>query len=45
MRWSSESIAYGGFGAYDIVVDEHWRVPGRSATVLAPTERPDGGTG
>jgi maltooligosyltrehalose trehalohydrolase len=44
MRWSSESTAYGGFGAYDIVMDDQWRIPGRSATVLAPTERHDGGT-
>ena len=42
MRWSSESLAYGGFGAYDIVQDGEWRVPGRSATVLAPMERRDG---
>jgi maltooligosyltrehalose trehalohydrolase len=42
MRWSSESVAYGGFGAYDIVKDGQWRVPGRSATVLAPTEKRNG---
>jgi maltooligosyltrehalose trehalohydrolase len=41
-RWSTEAIAYGGFGAYEIVTDKGWRVPGRSATVLAPTERRDG---
>ena len=37
-RWSSDAIAYGGFGAYEIVTDAGWRIPGRSATVLAPTE-------
>lgn len=42
MRWSSESLAYGGFGAYDVVTDAGWRVPGRSAAVLAPMERRDG---
>jgi maltooligosyltrehalose trehalohydrolase len=44
MRWSSESLAYGGFGAYDIVMDDRWRIPGRSATVLAPAEKRDGRT-
>jgi maltooligosyltrehalose trehalohydrolase len=44
MRWSSESLAYGGYGAYDIVKDEQWRVPGRSATVLAPAEKRNGGS-
>lgn len=40
-RWSSEAVVYGGFGAYDVVTDAGWRVPGRSATVLAPMERRD----
>ncbi len=41
-RWSSEAVVYGGFGAYDVVTDAGWRVPGRSATVLAPMEERDG---
>ena len=36
LRWSSEDPAYGGAGAPDVVTDEGWRIPGHSATVLAP---------
>jgi maltooligosyltrehalose trehalohydrolase len=36
MRWSSEDPAYGGTGAGDVVTEEGWRIPGHSATVLAP---------
>jgi maltooligosyltrehalose trehalohydrolase len=42
-RWSSESTAYGGCGAYEVATPEGWRIPGHSATVLAPVKRPDGG--
>jgi maltooligosyltrehalose trehalohydrolase len=42
MRWSSQAGAYGGYGAYDIVTADGWRIPGHSATVLAPVERCDG---
>ena len=37
-RWSSEHPAYGGAGPYPIVTSKGWRVPGHSATVLAPVE-------
>jgi len=36
LRWSSEDPAYGGVGAPDVVTEEGWRIPGHSATVLAP---------
>ena len=36
VRWSSESPRYGGLGAPDVVTDDGWRIPGQSATVLAP---------
>jgi maltooligosyltrehalose trehalohydrolase len=39
MRWSSEDPAYGGVGAPDVVTEEGWRIPGHSATVLAPRPR------
>jgi maltooligosyltrehalose trehalohydrolase len=42
MRWSSEHIAYGGVGSYPVVTPDGWRVPGHSATVLAPVEADDG---
>ena len=34
--WSSEHPDYGGFGVTEIVTGEGWRIPGHSATVLAP---------
>jgi maltooligosyltrehalose trehalohydrolase len=40
MRWSSGHVRYGGTGAYDIVTTDGWRIPGQSATVLAPARRP-----
>jgi maltooligosyltrehalose trehalohydrolase len=39
VRWSSEHPDYGGFGVPEIVTDEGWRIPGHSATVLAPAPR------
>jgi maltooligosyltrehalose trehalohydrolase len=39
VRWSSEDPAYGGTGAADVVTEEGWRIPGHSATVLAPLSR------
>lgn len=36
MRWSSAHVRYGGTGVYDIVTRDGWRIPGQSATVLAP---------
>jgi maltooligosyltrehalose trehalohydrolase len=36
MRWSSEHVRYGGTGAYEILTGGGWRIPGQSATVLAP---------
>jgi maltooligosyltrehalose trehalohydrolase len=36
-RWSSEHVRYGGAGAFDIVTADGWRIPGHSATVLAPS--------
>jgi len=36
MRWSSEHVRYGGSGAYEIATADGWRIPGQSATVLAP---------
>jgi maltooligosyltrehalose trehalohydrolase len=40
-RWSSEHVRYGGTGAYDIVTEDGWRIPGQSAIVLAPARRRD----
>ena len=42
-RWSSEHVRYGGAGVCDIVPADGWRIPGHSATVLAPEELRDGG--
>jgi maltooligosyltrehalose trehalohydrolase len=39
VRWSSEDPAYGGTGAPDVVTEDGWRIPGQSATVLAPCPR------
>jgi len=39
LRWSSEDPAYGGVGAPDVVTEAGWRIPGHSATVLAPRSR------
>jgi maltooligosyltrehalose trehalohydrolase len=36
VRWSSEDPRYGGVGAPEIVTADGWRIPARSATVLAP---------
>lgn len=44
MRWSSEDPAYGGLGASPVVTTNGWRVPGHSATVLAPVEALDART-
>jgi maltooligosyltrehalose trehalohydrolase len=41
LRWSSEDPAYGGVGAPDVVTREGWRIPGHSATVLAPRLQTD----
>jgi maltooligosyltrehalose trehalohydrolase len=42
--WSSEDPRYDGGGTYELETpDEGWRVPGESATALAPRPRPDGG--
>jgi maltooligosyltrehalose trehalohydrolase len=35
-QWSSEHPDYGGAGASPLVTPEGWRIPGHSATVLAP---------
>jgi maltooligosyltrehalose trehalohydrolase len=35
-RWSSEDPRYGGVGAPEVVTADGWRIPGHSATVLAP---------
>ena len=40
-KWSTESLAYGGSGAYPIVTADGWRIPAHSATVLAPIEAHD----
>jgi maltooligosyltrehalose trehalohydrolase len=44
VRWSSEDLIYAGTGIPPIVTADGWRVPGHSATVLAPTQPgdPDG---
>ncbi|HEV8062055.1 MAG TPA: malto-oligosyltrehalose trehalohydrolase [Gemmataceae bacterium] len=34
--WSSEELCYGGCGAPPLETEENWRIPGESATVLAP---------
>jgi len=36
VRWSSEDPAYGGLGTPNLWVRGCWRIPGESATVLAP---------
>jgi maltooligosyltrehalose trehalohydrolase len=41
VRWSSEDVAYGGVGVPPIVTTDGWRIPGHSATVLAPTHPGD----
>jgi maltooligosyltrehalose trehalohydrolase len=41
MRWSSEHPDYGGLGCPQIVTADGWRIPGHSATVLAPSFPPD----
>ena len=38
VRWSSEHPDYGGVGTYEIATRDGWRIPGQSATVLAPVE-------
>lgn len=40
VRWSSEHVRYGGAGAHEVATADGWRIPGESATVLAPTEVP-----
>jgi maltooligosyltrehalose trehalohydrolase len=46
VRWSSEELVYGGVGLPPVVSGEGWRIPGHSATVLAPIRfgDRDGGT-
>ncbi len=39
LRWSSETIGYGGTGTADLVTDDGWVLPGEAALVLAPAER------
>jgi maltooligosyltrehalose trehalohydrolase len=34
--WTSEAMCYGGCGAPPLDTDDNWRIPGESATVLAP---------
>jgi maltooligosyltrehalose trehalohydrolase len=41
VRWSSEDLGYGGAGVPPIVTSDGWRIPGHSATVLAPTHSGD----
>jgi 1,4-alpha-glucan branching enzyme len=38
-HWSSEHVRYGGTGAHEIVTADGWRIPGQSATLLAPARR------
>ena len=42
VRWSSEHPDYGGGGTSDVVSPDGWRIPGHSATVLAPVETTHG---
>ena len=37
VRWSSEGLVYGGVGVPPVVSGDGWRIPGHSATVLAPS--------
>jgi len=37
--WSSEAPQYGGSGTAPLDTVENWRIPGQSATVLAPVDR------
>jgi maltooligosyltrehalose trehalohydrolase len=37
VEWSSEQPTYGGVGVADLWPEGRWRIPGESATVLAPT--------
>jgi hypothetical protein len=37
MLWSSEAIAYGGYGAPPFEPDKAWLIPGEAAMVLAST--------
>jgi maltooligosyltrehalose trehalohydrolase len=39
VAWSTEEIRYGGCGISPIDTEENWRIPGESATVLAPKNR------
>jgi maltooligosyltrehalose trehalohydrolase len=39
LRWSSESVRYGGQGTAPIHPDREWHVPGETAVVLASRER------
>jgi maltooligosyltrehalose trehalohydrolase len=41
VRWSSEDLIYGGVGIPPIVTADGWRIPGHSATVLAPIHSGD----
>jgi len=36
LRWSSEDPAYGGVSTPPIETEEHWRIPGQAAVLLAP---------
>jgi maltooligosyltrehalose trehalohydrolase len=36
MVWSSEHLAYGGYGTPPLDTEENWRLPGQAALVLAP---------
>jgi maltooligosyltrehalose trehalohydrolase len=41
VQWSSEHVRYGGIGVPVVVTADGWRVPGCSATVLAPAQKLD----
>jgi maltooligosyltrehalose trehalohydrolase len=36
LHWSSENPAYGGVGTPPVETEEHWRIPGQAAVLLAP---------
>jgi maltooligosyltrehalose trehalohydrolase len=38
IRWSSESLVYGGWGAPPLETEQNWQIPGESATVLIPVK-------
>jgi maltooligosyltrehalose trehalohydrolase len=36
LRWSSEDPSYGGVGTPPLETEEHWRIQGQAAVLLAP---------